>query len=84
MRQIINKVLYGILVGALLAGCGVQMGDDSARTPVTGSTGGATAQNANSKLERCDQSLGSNAIGPIVAQHPSQSRQRVAHIPGAE
>jgi curli biogenesis system outer membrane secretion channel CsgG len=62
MREIINKVLYGLLVGALLVGCGVQMGDDSARTPVTGSAGGATTQNAHSKLERCDQSLGTLAV----------------------
>jgi curli biogenesis system outer membrane secretion channel CsgG len=38
------------------------MGDDSARTPVTGSAGGATSQNANAKLERCDQSLGTLAV----------------------
>ena len=38
------------------------MGDDSARTPVTGSAGGATTQNANAKLERCDQSLGTLAV----------------------
>jgi len=48
--------------GLFLAGCGVQMGDDSARTPVTGSAGGASAQNANAKLERCDQSLGTLAV----------------------
>lgn len=38
------------------------MGDDSARTPVTGSAGGAAAQNANAKLERCEQSLGTLAV----------------------
>jgi curli biogenesis system outer membrane secretion channel CsgG len=38
------------------------MGDDSARTPVTGSAGGGTAQNANARLERCDQSLGTLAV----------------------
>ena len=47
---------------ALLAGCGVQMGDNSARTPVTGSTAGATSQNANARLEHCDQSLGTLAV----------------------
>jgi curli biogenesis system outer membrane secretion channel CsgG len=46
----------------LLAACGVQMGDESARTPVTGSAGGETSQNANARLERCDQSLGTLAV----------------------
>ena len=56
------RFLFGLLAGALIAGCGVQMGDDSARTPVTGSAGGATAQSANARLERCDQSLGTLAV----------------------
>jgi hypothetical protein len=46
----------------LLAGCGVQMGDNSARTPVTGFGWGAISQNANAKLEHCDQSLGTLAV----------------------
>ena len=62
MNSVITKSLSIIIVAVLLAGCGVQMGDDSARTPVTGSAGGATSQNANSKLERCDQSLGTLAV----------------------
>lgn len=62
MKRVGIKTLYGMLVLAFLTGCGVQMGDDSARTPVTGSAGGATSQNANSKLERCDQSLGTLAV----------------------
>ena len=62
MKRVSLRTLYGMLVLALLTGCGVQMGDDSARTPVTGSAGGATSQNASSKLERCDQSLGTLAV----------------------
>ena len=62
MKSIATRGLFGLLAGAVLAGCGVQMGDDSARTPVTGSAGGAAAQNANAKLERCDQSLGTLAV----------------------
>jgi curli biogenesis system outer membrane secretion channel CsgG len=51
------------LLAALgLAACGVQMGDNSARTPVTGSAGGANAQNTNAQLEKCDQSLGTVAV----------------------
>lgn len=62
MIRLSLRTLYGMLILALLTGCGVQMGDDSARTPVTGSAGGATSQNANAKLERCDQSLGTLAV----------------------
>src|ERR1043166_6246884 len=62
MRPINIRSLCYMVAAFLLAACGVQMGDDSARTPVTGSAGGATAQNANAKLEHCDQSLGSLAV----------------------
>jgi curli biogenesis system outer membrane secretion channel CsgG len=62
MTSGITRAACIVLVIALLAGCGVQMGDDSARTPVTGSAGGATSQNANAKLERCDQTLGTLAV----------------------
>jgi len=62
MRSLLVKSLYGVLVAVFLAGCGVQMGDDSARTPVTGSAGGSTSQNAHSKLEHCDQTLGTLAV----------------------
>ncbi len=62
MKFIPTRSLVGLLAGALIAGCGVQMGDDSARTPVTGSAGGASSQNANAKLEHCDQSLGTLAV----------------------
>jgi curli biogenesis system outer membrane secretion channel CsgG len=54
--------LFFLLIGLVLAGCGVQMGDNSARTPVTGSAGGASSQNANAQLQRCDQSLGTLAV----------------------
>ena len=62
MKYRFKRVLYGLLVGALLAGCGVQVGSDSARTPITGSAGGETSQGAMAKLERCDQSLGTLAV----------------------
>lgn len=55
--------IFGYLLGAaLLAGCGVQVGSDSARTPVTGSAGGSTSQGGMAQLERCDQSLGTLAV----------------------
>lgn len=56
----------GSLAGALLlAGCvtnPVKMGDEDAKTVATGSAGGATADNANAQLERCDRSLGTLAV----------------------
>lgn len=61
MRQWITLAFY-FLGGAALAACGVQVGADSARTPVTGSAGGQTTQGAMAKLERCDQSLGTLAV----------------------
>lgn len=40
----------------------IKPGDDSARTPVTGSAGGAESQNANKQLERCDRTMGTLAV----------------------
>src|SRR5689334_25152031 len=62
MKRVSLRTLYGLVVLALLTGCGVEQGADAARTPVTGSAGGASSQNASSKLERCDQSLGTLAV----------------------
>ena len=62
MRAISIRSLGSVVAAVLVAGCGVQMGDNSARTPVTGSAGGATSQNANAQLEHCDQSLGTLAV----------------------
>src|SRR5262245_29249549 len=62
MRPVIGRSLLGIIASALLAGCGVQVGSESARTPVTGSAGGGNAQGAMAQLERCDQSLGTLAV----------------------
>lgn len=44
MKALLVKEFSGLLTAVLLAGCGVQMGDDSARTPVTGSAGGRVAR----------------------------------------
>jgi curli biogenesis system outer membrane secretion channel CsgG len=40
----------------------INVGDDSARTPVTGSAGGANSQGENRQLERCDRTLGTLAV----------------------
>ena len=44
MKPIAIKSLCCMLAAVLFAACGVQMGDDSARTPVTGSAGGNGAK----------------------------------------
>ncbi|MBP8277076.1 MAG: peptidoglycan-binding protein [Propionivibrio sp.] len=40
----------------------MQMGSSEAKTEATGSAGGSQSQNASSKLERCDASLGTIAV----------------------
>ncbi len=58
-----------ILLAAGLGACSnMQMGDTSAKTVATGSAGGATSQNANAKLERCDKPLGTLTIVEEVNQ----------------
>lgn len=55
-----------LAVSALaLAGCDsmpIKVGDQGAKTVATGAAGGATAENANKELERCDKSIGTLAI----------------------
>ncbi|MGZ8287826.1 MAG: hypothetical protein ACXW2U_01585 [Telluria sp.] len=54
-----------VLASLLLSGCAATqptLGDPGAKTVATGSAGGASAQNANSQLERCDKSLGTLTI----------------------
>lgn len=49
----------------LITGCmpsSMSLGSQDAKTVATGSAGGANSQNANSGLERCEQSLGTLAI----------------------
>ena len=66
----IHTMLQALMLCGLLAmivpGCAnmnaVQVGSDSARTPVTGSAGGSTSQGAMSQLQHCDQSLGTLAV----------------------
>jgi len=60
--QKIFRPVVNLLAGVLLTGCGVQVGSDSARTPITGSAGGETAKGAMAQLEHCDKSLGTLAV----------------------
>ena len=60
-----NGSAIAVLLPLLLCACAnmqPSLGDPAAKTVATGSAGGATAQNANSQLERCDKSLGTLAI----------------------
>lgn len=59
--------LVGVV--ASLAACSTPMnvGDSSAKTVGTGSAGGASAQNANSQLEKCDKTLGTVTL--VEDQH---------------
>jgi curli biogenesis system outer membrane secretion channel CsgG len=41
---------------------GINTGDDSARTPVTGAAGGANSQNESQQLERCERTMGTLAV----------------------
>ncbi|AKJ30491.1 CsgG/HfaB family protein [Caldimonas brevitalea] len=56
----------GAVAAALaLAGCmatSPTMGDSRAKTVATGATAGSTAENANSEMERCSESLGTVAL----------------------
>lgn len=52
-----------IAAALLLAGCSqMEMGSTSAKTTATGSAGGSTSIDANSQLERCNESLGTLAL----------------------
>lgn len=68
MGSFINprSFLMSLVLGSVLNGCSnmaaVQIGDDSARSGITGSAGGATAEDANAQLQRCDRTLGTLAV----------------------
>lgn len=58
-----TATLLSATLVALLGGCAqMDMGSSAAKTEATGSAGGANSQNANSKLEHCDATLGTLAI----------------------
>ena len=60
-KALIGAAALGLLFG--VSGCAtMQTGSSDAKTVATGSAGGAESQNANSKLPRCDASLGTIAV----------------------
>lgn len=61
-----RKAWLGISAVSMVLGLGacsnMQMGSAEAKTEATGSAGGSQSQNANTKLERCDASLGTITV----------------------
>ena len=62
MKLRIPHIVISALTLGLTACSTMQMGSSEAKTEATGSAGGSQSQNANSKLERCDASLGTIAL----------------------
>ena len=53
------------IAAVALTGCvttDMRMGSPEAKTVATGAAGGASAENANTELERCDSSLGTISL----------------------
>ncbi|MDH3464954.1 MAG: peptidoglycan-binding protein [Gammaproteobacteria bacterium] len=68
-RRFLKTYIAAILI-IFLSACAelpVETGDASSKTVVTGSAGGANAQNANKELEHCDRPLGTMAL--VEEQH---------------
>lgn len=62
MKKRLGSVTLPLLTLTLAACANMQMGSPEAKTEATGSAGGAQSQNANSKLEHCDASLGTITV----------------------
>ncbi|MDR1007843.1 MAG: peptidoglycan-binding protein [Campylobacteraceae bacterium] len=63
LKLFIKSCVFGIVIIGL-TGCigGMQLGASSAKTTATGSASGSNAENAESGLDRCTESLGTLAI----------------------
>ncbi|MDL0087895.1 CsgG/HfaB family protein [Campylobacter gastrosuis] len=62
MSLSVKATVAGLSLMAMLSGCMSSMNMGGGKTVATGSAGGENAQNANSQLERCSQSLGTLTI----------------------
>lgn len=63
--MLLKRIGVATTIALSLSGCvatAPKIGDDSAKTAVTGAAGGASAQNANSQIERCDRPFGTVAL----------------------
>jgi curli biogenesis system outer membrane secretion channel CsgG len=61
-RKNLSLSAISALLLSLTACSNMQMGSPEAKTEATGSAGGSESQNASSKLEHCDASLGTIAV----------------------
>lgn len=79
MQKFLAAVVVMLLAGyAQIAGAGMDMGNEDAKTTATGSAGGANSQNANNTLEHCSETLGTVAIEEDTSQpwfHTLQEHQ---------
>ena len=62
MNHRISLTVISALTLGMTACSTMQMGSSEAKTEAAGSAGGSQSQNASSKLERCDASLGTIAV----------------------
>jgi len=63
--MLLKRIGVATSIALGLSGCvatAPKIGDDGAKTAVTGAAGGASAQNANSQIERCDRPFGTVAL----------------------
>lgn len=61
--KVLARLAGMCLIPVIATSCvGMQMGSQSAKTAATGSTAGASSQNVNPALERCDTSLGTMSV----------------------
>lgn len=72
----IKKMLLVLAPFAVAACSQMQMGSQDAKTTATGSAGGATAQNANSALEHCSETLGTITVQEDTTQSWYQPLQQ--------
>jgi hypothetical protein len=77
-----KRAALAVMAVVSLAGCaGVQnVGDEKAKTVVTGSAGGSTTTNENKNLEKCDRSLGTLAVVEDQSQPWFAQFQRDARL----
>ncbi|MDC0948778.1 peptidoglycan-binding protein [Gammaproteobacteria bacterium] len=61
MKSFLLLGITALTLGACSGGS-IGLGSDSAKTPATGSAGGANSENANDELETCGQAIGTLAI----------------------
>jgi len=64
MKRTTARTCFVVLAmsGLLVAGCGVKMGSESAKTTATGYAGGAQSAGGNASLEHCNRPVGTLSV----------------------